>query len=359
MYISNEQLLKGKNNFDFIRFFAAFLVFFAHSFPIFTGISMDFDLSKEIFGIRISSLGVYIFFIISGFLVTQSFYNSKNIFIFFINRILRILPALIGVTLISVIILGLFFSKLNFLDFISDKTTMQFYQNMFIYRSYYYLPDVFLSNPMNSSINGSIWTIPFEFTCYLILPIVLLIPKLNNKFGILLLTISCFLAYLFFENEINKIVIPFLGIVFSSFFVFFILFLTGVCFYKFKNSINFNYKGLIIILFLLLLIKFKLIPSLTIVFILPYIVFYFVFSAKINLHNFAKFGDLSYGFYLYAYPVQQAISAVYYNKLPFLSLFCISFLITLIFANISWFAIEKPALKLKTKLNFLLKDKLQ
>ena len=60
----------------------------------------------------------------------------------------------------------------------------------------------------------------------------------------------------------------------------------------------------------------------------------------------ARFGDLSYGLYIYGNPIQQALISITGPIDPLL-FFLPSLAVTAIPAWISWFYIEKPALRLK------------
>jgi peptidoglycan/LPS O-acetylase OafA/YrhL len=352
MFISDKQLERGQNNFDFLRFFAAFLVFFEHSSVLFQAKTFDFDIFSLLFQFSSASIGVGIFFILSGFLISQSFKNSSSLADFFIKRILRILPALICAILLSILILGAFFSNLSFLKFITHQTTLLYFQNCLIFRTHYYLPGVFENNIHSSSVNGSIWTIPYEFTSYCFLYILMRIPKVNSKFVLLLLFIILFLAYLNYKPQIDTLVIPLIGVTFSSLILPFLYFFMGMLFFQFKSLIKFNLWGLSLMILILILMHFQSIPRLFNVFTLSYLVFYFAFLKIPKINNFAKYGDFSYGFYLYAFPIQQAYSALFVGKMDFYVLIIISFFTTLLFAIFSWFVVEKPTLKLKKKFSF-------
>jgi peptidoglycan/LPS O-acetylase OafA/YrhL len=58
---------------------------------------------------------------------------------------------------------------------------------------------------------------------------------------------------------------------------------------------------------------------------------------------------LSYGTYLYGWPVQQALHATVPAVGP-LALLAPSLALTLAVAALSWFAVEKPALALKARI---------
>jgi peptidoglycan/LPS O-acetylase OafA/YrhL len=78
-----------------------------------------------------------------------------------------------------------------------------------------------------------------------------------------------------------------------------------------------------------------------------YILFSVAFLPALKLQRFGKYGDFSYGLYVYAFPIQQALVAVMGNDVGVLKLFIPSFLLTLLAGIISWYAIEAPFMKLK------------
>ncbi|MGV3629722.1 MAG: acyltransferase family protein [Bacteroidota bacterium] len=346
MLIGEEQVSQRKNNFDFIRMLAAFLVFWDHSFQLFTGHPMDFDLCREFFSYSSGAIGVQVFFCLSGFLVSRSLENAANIWVYLRNRCLRIIPGLVGVILCSVLILGLFFSTLDFKTFITSRETLLYMQNILVYRSYYYLPGVFEGNILNASVNGSLWSIPYEFTCYLVLPLLFLVRP-YRKYVVLLVLVLLFVAYGFWEQQMNAFTVPGLGITMSSFILPALFFLSGSCCYLWREKIQYNLWGLGVCIVLLVLIRLGLPDRRLLVFILPYLLFALAFSKAIHLSAFGKYGDFSYGFYLYAFPVQQAVSDTWAKELNLFGLMTLAFVITLLLAVFSWYVIEKPALSFK------------
>lgn len=177
------------NNFDFLRFVAAYMVLFSHQLVL-TGNSgpniTSFDLGK---------LGVVIFFSISGYLVTQSWDHDPSIWRFLAKRMLRIWPALIVVTCITVLFLGPIVSTepINHY-FINHKTWDYFRVLKLIIR--YELPGVFVTNPFPNAVNGSLWTLPIEFRWYLILMALGVVGLLRNRF-LLLIAVTALAIFVF------------------------------------------------------------------------------------------------------------------------------------------------------------------
>lgn len=84
---------------------------------------------------------------------------------------------------------------------------------------------------------------------------------------------------------------------------------------------------------------------------LPLIVLCASLSPVKGLSTITKYiGDLSYGLYIYGFPVQQTL--VYFFRPDANTLIISSILVTAVFAYMSWHLIEKPALKLKNLSKF-------
>jgi peptidoglycan/LPS O-acetylase OafA/YrhL len=141
-----------KNNLDALRLIGAFLVLFSHSFPIAGNNEPGPPFFRNTFG----ELGVYIFFIISGFLITQSYMRSNSPKIFLWARFLRIFPALIFVVFVTVFFFGPIITNLTAIEYYKNSQTYYYLSNITLYNVNYQLPGVFLANPIPSVVNGSL-----------------------------------------------------------------------------------------------------------------------------------------------------------------------------------------------------------
>jgi peptidoglycan/LPS O-acetylase OafA/YrhL len=350
MTIVDSDISRQHNNFDFIRLVAAFLVFYEHGFLIFTGRPLEGDIFREVFSISAAATGVCVFFVLSGFLLAKSLTEKKPLWVYLMNRCVRIVPALTVVVLLSIGVLGGLVSSLGFVDFITHRNTGLYFQNCLIYRTYYFLPGVFESNPGGASVNGSLWTIPYEFTCYLILPVFFLLPLFKNKYVLMMVFLACFIGTVFWEKEIYSMVIPWLGITIKSLAVPFLYFMSGACYYRFRNRIRWGLWGALVSIVVLLLIKVEFIPRLSLVFILPYLVLWLAFTKTLRFNFISRYGDFSYGFYLLAFPVQQTVCYLWYGGVGLYGLLSITWIITMVLAIGSWYGVERPAMQLKNKL---------
>jgi peptidoglycan/LPS O-acetylase OafA/YrhL len=77
-----------------------------------------------------------------------------------------------------------------------------------------------------------------------------------------------------------------------------------------------------------------------------YLVLYLA-SLPSRLSGFARYGDFSYGVYIYAFPVQQLLVAWMGGRVPVLLLAAMALPIVVVLAALSWHLVEKRALSLK------------
>jgi peptidoglycan/LPS O-acetylase OafA/YrhL len=318
-----------KNNYDFIRFIAATLVMFSHSYPLSgkeTELFVRLSQGQETFG----GLGVAIFFIISGYLVSQSYENSVNIGIFLRKRMLRIFPGLFVVIMLSSFVLGPMVTTLPIGEYFQDKLTYRYLTTASLWTIYYQLPGVFQSNIYSGAVNGSLWSLPFEFSFYLIVMGLGFTRILENRFlSTALFLLLCVLA-------------PIAGLGFKLF----VYFSTGMMFYIYRNYIPLDgtYMTICTIIIISSIYMGKGYKQ-VFPFCGAYMIFWTVYNPNIKLHGFARYGDFSYGMYIYAFPIQQLVTYLWGGTMIPWQHFIISFGIVFICAAFSWHIVEKPVMR--------------
>jgi peptidoglycan/LPS O-acetylase OafA/YrhL len=366
----NYLLQRDYNSLDFIRFLAAIGVIFAHSFVYALGPAHQFDdpLYKLTNGIYTSGqLAVVIFFVTSGFLVTASLDRSRSALTYVKARVLRIYPGLIGVVLVSIFIVGPLFTTLSLSDYFSHPDTLGYLRVLTLYNpTLYTLPGVFETNALPSMINGSLWTLFFEALCY---GLVLLLWCLHlwRKWVVLGLWAVLTLIF-FFSQDVLPLMDPAsptvqslsasIGFPTMTWTILWLMvpFCAGMVFYFFREHLPM--KGWIVLLGLplLWLTLFRLnsrgLATLWFPTFGAYTLFYLATLQISPFKRFGRFGDFSYGMYIYAPLVHQSVTYLFGGSMrPHLN-FILTTGITLIPAVLSWYLIEKPALGLK---NFSLK----
>lgn len=337
-----------ENNFDIIRFFAATMVLFAHSYPLSSGVQLEDPLARFSHFINFGGLGVYIFFMISGFLVTRSYCSRNDIGNFVKARVLRIFPGLIVATVFSAFIIGSFATTLPILDYFKNRDTYGYiFHNVFLYKIRYNLPGVFLNNPYPGAVNGSLWTLPVEFKMYILVATVGLMGIFKSKKYFNIFSLVIILAYFMLLSvninlldPVNKLMI--------------IYFLLGAVVWINREHIPLH-PAILIFICTITAVVFKT-AFLNYIFpiTLVYTIFFIAYYPSIKIHNFGKYGDFSYGMYIYAFPMQQLVALLIKDISP-MKLFAIAFVLTLGASVLSWKLIEKPAMRYKNKkiLNFI------
>ncbi|MEO7921049.1 MAG: acyltransferase [Thermoanaerobaculia bacterium] len=166
---TREFLRKEHNNLDLMRLICASMVIVGHSYVL-TPAHGQQDVIQHLTGFTYSgSLAVKLFFFISGLLVTNSLLSKQSIPGFLIARSFRIVPGLLFVLLAAALVIGPVTSTLPFPDYFGDPQTYRYVLRNLVYRPDYSLPSVFLANHYPAAVNGSLWSLPFEVACYLVL----------------------------------------------------------------------------------------------------------------------------------------------------------------------------------------------
>lgn len=334
-----------ENNYDFLRFMAAVLVVLSHAYILSLGnYSGEFLVEITNKQASLGFVGVGVFFIISGFLISQSYFSSRNPAAFIKARVLRIFPALAVVVLLTTFVLGPVLSTVPLETYLNDPRTGDYLKNIFLFpKTFYYLPGTFEENPFKGAVNGSIYTLRYEAACYVMVLVLGLLRILRIK-EVVLLSFAAGLYIIFISPDlIPKNMLMGMG----KNFIFFVFFMAGMVFYSFRNFIPLHWS-----LFLasagflaaaLFLGNFR---NLFVIFG-AYMVFYIAYNSKIRLHRLSKYGDFSYGIYIYAFPIQQTVTLYNGGQMSPLLNFLISLPLSLICAFLSWHLVEKHSLKLK------------
>ncbi len=325
-------MLKHNNNsFDFLRFFFASNILLAHLWELSQSKSLLFlkDFSN-------SSIAVKGFFVVSGFLVAKSYKTTPSLKQYFIKRAKRILPAYIFVVLFTTIVLA-FFSTIGTTEYFSNIDTYKYLAWNIVFLNFMSpcLPGIFQNNLM-CAVNGALWTIKVEEGFYIILPLLFYLFRKTKK------TVQT-LVWLYVLSVIYWYVLdaifqkPLLAKQLPGYLSYF---LVGIL-------INLNFELFIknktkLILISLVVLNFF---SFQIDFFYPaafgILVIGLAFSMPF-LNNFGKYGDFTYGIYIFHFPIIQLFRQ--YNLFEKYNPIGMAFLvltITFLLALFSWFIIEK------------------
>ncbi len=337
-----------KNNFDFLRLFFAVLVIYSHAYPLGLGSEQSEPFRLLTHGqLTGGAFAVDAFFIMSGFLIAASAQRSSTIWSFLKKRVTRIYPAFL---LYTAIFLAIFVPLAH--AHLTPRWPLDIpLQTLRLTEPHY--TSAFAANPYPGVINGSIWSIPYEFFCYLGVALLTLTTLLRRRLAILVLFLGTIvisvLSQLHHWNYGGKL----LGVIFGSpqFWARLLpLYLAGVVFYLYRRHIPLR-TSFAVASALILGVACILTAGLTAA--LPiagtYLLFWFSFTPTIRLHHFGRFGDFSYGTYLYAFPIEQLLvhllTAAHPHPVPPVILFALATPLSLAAAAISWYGIERRFLQ--------------
>ncbi|MBC3832167.1 acyltransferase [Undibacterium amnicola] len=339
-------LAVGKdNNFNLLRLLAAFAVLISHSFAM-LGQPEPFAASV---GKNLGAMAVDVFFIASGFLVGASLIRTQDVGDYLRARVLRIFPALWVMLLLTVFVLGAIFTRFESTTYLNEPQTWRYLWKNFVLMSgvEFYLPGLFESNRLRGVVNGSLWSMIYELSMYVLLLSSWIVYAYARKVlsaslaliaGLGGLAIGLWITDRFYVLEHKQL------LRFAWFFF------VGTSFYLLRHQIRMSAKlmGIIAALAMIALAisghHFLMLYYLA----LPYCLFYFAYIPAGKLRSYNRFGDYSYGVYLYAFPIQQALVL----SAPDWSVFGLIFTagsLTFILAICSWHWLEQPALQLRKR----------
>jgi len=311
----------------------ALLVLYAHSPELIDG-NRSREFLTIVFGsISSGDLAVDVFFLLSGYLIMQSWDEQPDAWIFLKKRVLRIYPAFLVASVVCAVIVGplaadpfSYFASFNISAFLAGAFLLK----------PPVIPPVFQGLPY-AEMNTSMWTIAREFECYLLVLGAGMLGLLRKRHFWLILTavaLASAIALKLAHVRLNDLRL-------ATFFC------SGACFYIYRSKIPLRGLPALACLGLtcLSMVSWRA-SEIALATLGAYTIFYLATKPSVFFNKFNRFPDFSYGLYLYAWPVQQFIV----SRVPGITpsgLFATSAAVAFCAGILSWYAIEKPALKLK------------
>lgn len=341
------------NSFDFLRLVFALLVIITHSVVLTGGGEADFLFKLTGGQVSCSYLGVRGFFVISGFLIFKSLQRSPSIGDYLKKRFLRIFPALVVMLLVVTFLAGPFLSNLSLREYVAQGNTWRYVASALripIIHKTAALPGVFTHNPETNAVNGSLWTIWFELLFYGGLLGLFFLRR--NTILLKWLMPTCwsllFLLFLLGHHFLDTKIFPLTSMSAEVAVDLALYFLAGSAL-TLVGWQNLRLKNI-------LLISGGIIIAASLATHTFHYLRYFGLPLSIIaggqgflplFSQIRRLGEPSYGIYIYAFPVQQALiqSGVYSPVIVSL----ITIPIVILLGLISWWLVEVPFLALKRK----------
>jgi len=303
------------------------------------------------------------FFAVSGFLITWSWFRHPRVRDYFLARGLRILPGLwiclivtaVVIAPISVAIKGGSAVKL----LVSRATVEYVFENSAILLFKQDIGGTPSGVPVPGIWDGPVWTLSWEVLCYIAIAGLGLAGLLRRRWFIptaLVLAVlwsqllppwSVFADVIEAQRRIEDPATAAL-LVQAIAARFLVMFLAGAFLYKFRNAIPARWS--LVALSVVIVLAASFLPNYRLVAAIPLAYAIIASGALIHSKRLRLRTDLSYGVYIYAWPVQQFLVICGLGILNPFVFALVSAAGTLPLAALSWFLVEKPAISLKSRL---------
>jgi peptidoglycan/LPS O-acetylase OafA/YrhL len=339
--ISTFGLILDKNRglgpgFHTVRWLLALVVIAFHSTLIVPG---DAFIVVKSFWLRPLTFTVPAFFTIGGFLVTGSAYRAPTLKAFFTLRFLRLFPALLVETVISAVLLGLLATNLPLGEYFSSSGFFLYFGSLFG-RIQTTLPGVFDSNVL-PVVNISLWTIPGELLVYVIVAYSVYARFPKGKHVALYSGIAYFVFNLISDIALHRRPtdsFPVRTMILAA--------VAGGLMFVWQRHVphrrSLFFAALALCFFTLSVPELDALSAILISYLVMYVGL-IEFGTNIPI---VSSRDLSYGIYVYGFPVQQLVQ----DKLPGITVWYENIFVALpiIFcvALFSWHCVEVPSLKI-------------
>lgn len=325
------------------RLVLAMSVILCHSWPL-TGRNVAYAPAAQL----LDQIGVDGFFTLSGFLITSSWLRKPRLREYFSARGLRIFPGLWVCLIVVAFIIapaGVAIQGGSAAKLLMSSAPIEYVLNNGILNVYYAgIDGTPRGVPWPGVWDGSLWTLIFELLCYIGVAVAGVIGLLSRRWAIpaaFLLAVVC-AAMLSYPIHAVETIPQMLA-------RFILVFLAGALLHQFRDAIPARWSlvtasVLVVLVAGLLSLNYRVFAALPLAYAI------IVSGALIKKKRLTFRNDLSYGVYIYAWPMQQLLVIC---GLRFLNPFiftAISALATLPLAALSWFLVEKRAMSLKSRL---------
>lgn len=325
---------KRDNNFHLLRLLAALAVIYGHAYPVVGSGGGDFYL-RLVGNKFIGGVAVDIFFVISGLLIASSL-ERGSLRRFAWSRALRIFPALVVCTALCAFVLGPLVTTAP--HYFGDEQAFRYFiNNATNWRTEYFLPGVFAGNP-DKAVNGSLWSLPAEFRLYCLFFLLGALGLMKKgryavvAIGLLLAGLAAYPRYPALQHYENWLSVG-------------AFFLAGGFAWVHRDSLKLSIWGVVGVLAVCVMTKGSPAFGTAYFVALCYLVLYFAYVPELPR---IRGRDISYGVYLYGWPVQQLLVHWMPGMHP-LANAAGGMLLASVLGLLSWELVERPALKLKDR----------
>jgi peptidoglycan/LPS O-acetylase OafA/YrhL len=325
------------NSFDVLRMLFALLVAVAH------GISAHTGWQPLLGSSGIGDFGLDGFFVLSGFLVTRSWFRLESFPRFAWHRFLRIMPGfwvcLVVVAFVAAPVAAAMQGMSPLQAFTGTPSAWTYVlENAGLLIVHYDIAGILADLPKESSFNGSLWTLAFEAFCYAIVGVLGALGLLRRRPALVPAAAAVLLALTAMQEAglpvlLNERVIRLV-----------LMFLLGAAAYLYADRIPLR-GGLAAGAAGLFLLSLALFDDYRVLGAVPLAYLYLWAGASLPAMHMRA--DLSYGIYIYHWPLQQILMLTALAAAPTAVFVPVSIALAVLPAAASWYLVERPALRHK------------
>jgi peptidoglycan/LPS O-acetylase OafA/YrhL len=312
-------------------------------------------------GTTLGTICVYGFFGISGYLIAGSA-TRNGVGRYLWQRFLRIFPGF----WVCLLLTALMFGVIAWIKQPAPHCSVECYLGLYpgpvsyVYSNFFLKINQLPVSPQASGIqlsNGSLWTLFFEFLCYLFLAGLAFAGLLKRRGWVALISLGLFgaLSVITLIPRFNRMFTYVHNSVLMQFLILSVIFMVGSVIYLYKDrvpdsgllaafcavafvaSLHLPNDGAIVV--------FRLTKSTLGAFLIAYPMLWL--GAHLPFHRIGARNDYSYGMYIYAYPITQLLVIFNAERFGFVPFIVLAFVLPIPFAVASWWIIEKRSLRLK------------
>jgi peptidoglycan/LPS O-acetylase OafA/YrhL len=327
-----------RDNFLPLRHLAALLVIYGHSYSLTAHAAGQVDwIARWMPGFYAGSLAVFVFFAISGYLVTAGLLRKPGFWRYVRHRFLRVYPAYLLCLLLVAFALGPVFTSLSLSDYLRDGQTWTYLgTNLSPIKLAWTLPGVFVSNPYPNVVNGTLWSLGLEVRWYAYLAVLALLGIVRRRwaFTVVVIAFLTLASWEWWTGKPDPLLFRSLSMVFMA----------TALMAHWRDRIWINHWTMIALLMLCMLTHGSIWFGVAAIAATSYATFWIAYA--LPRVPWPGNRDYSYGLFLFGFPVQQSLVACFPGIAP-MQLFASSTLLALILAFGSWHLVERPMLRFK------------
>lgn len=329
-------------------------VIFWHSWPL-TGRHISFEPVRQL----LSEGWVDGFFALSGFLITSSWFKRPRVREYFLARGLRLLPGLWVCLIVTALIIAPIAASIQGGSaaklLLSSAPYEYVLGNSALSVTKHDIGGTPSGVPFAGEWNGSLWTLFWEASCYLAIAVLGLMGLLHRRWFIpILFSLAVFLSGSLPTFGVAPDALQQIDAATQRLFIegsaarFAVMFLAGALLYRFRKVVPARWS--LVAVSVIIVLAASPLPNYRVVAAIPLAYAIIVSGALIHHRRLRLRTDLSYGVYVYAFPIQQLLVVCGLATLNPIFFAIVATTATLPLAALSWVAVEKPAMSLRSRL---------